>query len=61
MVFLGVGKISNIFFGCLKFLIQSNLDYSKSQGPQESFRIICSLNDGKWEFSDIFGKARVLS
>ena len=38
--------------------IQSNLDYSKCQGPQESFRIIGSSNDRKREFSDIFGKAR---
>ena len=37
--------------------IQSNLDYSNCQGPQESFRIIGSSNDRKWEFSDIFGKA----
>ena len=41
--------------------IQSNLDYSKCQGPQESFRIIGSSNDRKQEFSDIFGKARMLS
>ena len=41
--------------------LQSNLDYSKCQGPQESFRIIGSSNDQKWEFSDIFGKARMLS
>ena len=41
--------------------IQSNLDYSKYQGPQESFRIIGSSNDRKQEFSDIFGKARMLS
>ena len=41
--------------------IQSNLDYSKYQGPQESFRIIGSSNDKKREFSDIFGKARMLS
>ena len=38
--------------------IQSNLDYSKCQGPHESFRIIGSSNDRKQEFSDIFGKAR---
>ena len=38
--------------------IQSNLDYSKCQGPHESFRIIGSSNDRKREFSDIFGKAR---
>ena len=42
-------------------LIQSNLDYSKCQGPQESFRIIGGSNDRKREFSDIFGKARMLS
>ena len=36
--------------------IQSNLDYSKCQGPQESFRIIGSSNDRNREFSDIFGK-----
>ena len=42
-------------------LLQSNLDYSKSQGPQGSFRIIGSSNDRKWEFSDILGKARILS
>ena len=41
--------------------IQSNLDYSKCQGPHESFRIIGSSNDRKREFSDIFGKARILS
>ena len=40
------------------FDIQSNLDYSKSQGLQESFRIIVSSDDRKREFSDIFGKAR---
>ena len=40
--------------------IQSNLDYSKCQGPQESFRIISSSNDGNRDFSDIFGKARML-
>ena len=37
--------------------IQSNLDYSRCQGPQESFRIIGSSNDRKREFSDTFGKA----
>ena len=42
-------------------LIQPNLDYSKCKGPQESFRIIGSSNDRKREFSDIFGKARILS
>ena len=42
-------------------LLQSNLDYSKCQGPQESFRKIGSSNDRKREFSDIFGKARMLS
>ena len=36
--------------------VQSNLDYSKCQGPQESFRIIGSSNDQNREFSDIFGK-----
>ena len=41
--------------------LQSNLHYSKCQGPQESFRIIGSSNDRKREFSDIFGKARMLS
>ena len=41
--------------------IQSNLDYSKCQGLQESFRIIGSSNDRKREFSDIFAKARMLS
>ena len=40
--------------------IQSNLDYSKCQGPQESFRIIGSSNDRKQEFSDLFGKAWML-
>ena len=44
-----------------RLYIQSNLDYSKCQGPQESFRIIGSSNDRKREFSDIFGKARMLS
>ena len=43
------------------FKIQSNLDYSKCQGPQESFRIIGSSNDRKREFLDIFGKGRMLS
>ena len=38
-------------------LIQSNLDYSKCQGPQESFRKIGSSNDRKREFLDIFEKA----
>ena len=42
-------------------ILQSNLDYSKCQGPQESFRIIGSLNDPKRELLDIFGKARMLS
>ena len=42
-------------------ILQTNLDYSKFQGPQESFRIIGSSNDRKREFSDIFGKARMLS
>ena len=32
-------------------LIQSNLDYSKCQGPQESFRIIGSSNDRNRVFS----------
>ena len=41
--------------------LQSNLDYSKCQGPQESFRIIGSSNDRNWKFSDIFGKAQMLS
>ena len=41
--------------------IQSNLDYSKCQGPHESFRMIGSSNDRKREISDIFGKARMLS
>ena len=41
--------------------VQSNLDYSKCQGPQESFRIIGSSNDRKREFLDFFGKARMLS
>ena len=41
--------------------VQSNLDYSKCQGPQESYRIIGSSNDRKREFWDIFGKARILS
>ena len=41
--------------------IQSNLDYLKCQGPQESFRIIGSSNDRNRKFSDIFGKARMLS
>ena len=42
----------------IKKKIQSNLDYSKCQGPHESFGIIGSSNDRKREFSDIFGKAR---
>ena len=42
-------------------VIQSNLDYSKCKGPQESFQIIGSSNDRKRESSDIFGKARMLS
>ena len=41
--------------------IQSNLDYSKCQGPQKSFRIIGSSNDLNREFSDIFGKTWMLS
>ena len=41
--------------------IQSNLDYLKCQGPQESFRIIGSSNDLNREFSDIFRKTRMLS
>ena len=58
----------NLFLACfvynncagllIWFHIQSNLDYSKCQGPHESFRIIGSSNDRKQEFSDIFGKAR---
>ena len=36
--------------------IQSNLDYSKCQGPQESFRIIGSWNDRNWEFRILSGK-----
>ena len=44
-----------------KSIIQSNLNYSKCQGPQESFRIIGSSNDRKREFSDIFGKDQILS
>ena len=47
------GQLNNI-----NVCIQSNLDYSKCQGPQQSFRIIGSSNDRKREFSDIFGKAR---
>ena len=55
--------ISNKFsqVGQISFHLQSNLDYSKCQGPQESFRIIGSSNDRKREFSDIFGKARMLA
>ena len=34
-------------------MVQSNLDYSKCQGPQESFRIIGSSNDRKREFSEL--------
>ena len=45
----------------MTILLQSNLDHSKCQGPQESFRIICSLNDRNQEFSDIFGKTQMLS
>ena len=48
------------YFNLIRYL-QSNLDYSKYQGPQESFRIIGSSNDRKQEFSDIFVKARMLS
>ena len=44
--------------GFVDIKIQSNLDYSKCQGPQESFRIIGSSNDRNRKFSDIFGKAR---
>ena len=36
--------------------LQSNLDYSKCQGPQESFRIIGSSNDRKREFLDFSEK-----
>ena len=41
--------------------MQLNLDYSKCQRLQESFRIIDSSNDRKREFSDFFRKARMLS
>ena len=52
----------NIFhFELYVNIIQSNLDYSKCQRPQESFRIIGSSNDRNQEFSDIFGKTRMLS
>ena len=37
------------------FVIQSNLDYSKCQGPHESFRIIGSSNDQKREFAEKLG------
>ena len=49
--------------GCcqLQGKVQSNLDYSKRQGPQESFRIIGSSNDRNRKISDFFGKARMLS
>ena len=38
------------------FILQSNLDYSKCQGPHESFRIIGSLNDRNREFLEISEK-----
>ena len=44
-----------------EFTVQSNLDYSKCQGPQGSLRIIGSSNDPKREFSDIFEKSLILS
>ena len=37
-------------FFLMHSLIQSNVDYSKCQGPQDSFRIIGSSNDRKREF-----------
>ena len=37
--------------------VQSNLDYSKCQGPQESFRIIGSSNDPNQEFFRYFRKS----
>ena len=45
--------------GCyqLQMKVQSNLDYLKCQGSQESFRIIGSLNNRNRKFSDIFRKA----
>ena len=46
----------SLFHDIRELDIQSNLDYSKCQGPQESFRIIDSSNDRNREFSDIFGK-----
>ena len=53
-----VGSGDGIGHNDLNSCIQSNLDYSKCQGPHESFRIIGSSNDRRQEFSDIFGKAR---
>ena len=35
--------------------VQSNLHYSKCQGPQESFGIIGSSNDRNLEFSEKLG------
>ena len=41
-------------------VVQSNLDYSKCQGPHESFRIIGSSNDRNQVLLNIFGKASML-
>ena len=37
------------------FEIQSNLDYSKCQGPPDFLRIIGSSNFRNWYFSEMFG------
>ena len=39
-------------------LIQSNLDYSKCQGPPDFLRIIASLNFRNRYFSEMFGSFR---
>ena len=38
--------------------IQSNLDYSKCQGPPDFLRIIGSSNFRNWYFSEMFGSYR---
>ena len=41
-----------------KFEVQSNLDYSKCQGPPEFLRIIGSSNFRNRHFSEMFGSFR---
>ena len=40
--------------------IQSNLDYSKCQGPPDFLRIISSLNFRDRYFSEMFGSFRLV-